>query len=210
MKLFTSSAYCIAFIIYSSAVPTVWSFLTACSPPQHARKSITTRRPLQPQASSVASDDILLRIKFSIQPGKTAEEAKERISKYSQSFPFSAVLPVQPLMYLPMDDHGVEVRFLRKKTDIKSGIDGGIRFYIQEDKDFLEVTAMRNSEGQTIPKLVAERLVITSFVKGIQGEEEEGDKYGDAPTDVVEIQSIFHKWMWPFDLTAVTFHSFQM
>lgn len=101
---------------------------------------------------------------------------------------------MQPLMYLPTEDDGVEVRFLRKKTDMKSGIEGGIRFFIEEtDDNFLEVTAMRNSEGQTIPKIIAERLVVTSFVKGMKGEEE--NKYGEPPTDMVEIQSIFHKWM---------------
>lgn len=146
------------------------------------------------KASHYAAEDILLRVKLSINSGVTAEEAKQRISKYSQSFPFSAVLPVQPLMYLPTKDDGVEVRFLRKKTDIKSGIEGGIRFFIEETPDnCLEVTATRNSEGQTIPKMFAERLVITSFVKGIKGEEE--NKYGEAPTDMVGIQSIFHKWM---------------
>lgn len=146
------------------------------------------------KASNYASEDILLRVKLSINTGKTTEEAKQRISKYSQSFPFSAVLPVQPLMYLPTDDDGVEVRFLRKKTDIKSGIEGGIRFFIEETEDnCLEITARRNSEGQTIPKMFAERLVVTSFVKGIKGEE--GGKFGEAPTDTVGIHSIFHKWM---------------
>lgn len=195
--MFTPSVYLIAFVCFTLA-PTVWSFLILSSVPARILPSTTTTgRPLQPSDNIdnyASAEDILMRVKFSIQSGKTTEEAKQRISQYSQSFPFSAVLPVQPLMYLPTADDGVEVRFLRKKTDMKSGIDGGIRFYIEETDDhFLEVTALRNSEGQTIPKLFAEKLVITSFVKGIQGEE--GNKYGEAPTDVVDIQSIFHKWM---------------
>ena len=91
---------------------------------------------------------------------------------------------------------GVEVKFLRKKTDIKSGIDGGIRFFVtqeQEENGGLDVTAKRNSIGQTIRKVHAERLVVTAFVAGITGEEKE--KYGKAPLDVVQVTSLFHKWM---------------
>jgi hypothetical protein len=185
-----SLVYLLAFLYFVSA-RTAESFVVRTTLRQRARSSTERQHAFIKDDSS---EEILLRIKLAIRAGHTVEEAKRRLSQYSQSFPFSAVLPVQPLTYVPTEDDGVEVRFLRKKTDIKSGIEGGIRFYIEETEDnSLEVTALRNSEGQTIPKIVAERLVVTSFVKGIKGEEE--NKYGEPPTDMVGIQSIFHKWM---------------
>ncbi|GAX20114.1 hypothetical protein FisN_17Lh067 [Fistulifera solaris] len=179
-------ALIIAFFCFATA-PMTDCFVVTLRP----RAQISTTRQ---QAFKKDDEEILLRVKLGIRAGHTVAEAKRKLSQYSQSFPFSAVLPVQPLMYVPTEDDGVEVKFLRKKTDIKSGIEGGIRFYIEETADHsLEVTALRNPEGQTIPKIVAERLVITSFVKGIKGEEE--NKYGEPPTDILGIQSIFHKWM---------------
>ncbi|GAX13138.1 hypothetical protein FisN_17Hh067 [Fistulifera solaris] len=183
-----SLVYIIVFFCFATA-PLADGFVVTLRQ-QQARILRTRQYALQKN-----EDEILLRVKLGVREGHTVAAAKQRLAQYSQSFPFSAVLPVQPLMYVPTeDDDGVEVTFLRKKTDIKSGMEGGIRFSIEETEDHsLEVTAVRNSEGQTIPKLVAERLIITSFVKGIKGEEE--NKYGTPPTDVVGIQSIFHKWM---------------
>jgi hypothetical protein len=128
---------------------------------------------------------------------------------------------VQPLQYLPTDD-GVELRFLRKKTDMKSGIDGGIQFFIQvvdkendENDDTnsttIEVIAKRNSKGQSIPKMFAEKLVIQAFVNGMtMGDSEESSSTAssvstsavvpktrfDSPTKgMVTVESVFHKWM---------------
>ena len=147
------------------------------------------------QTTDYSSEETLLRLHLSLLPNVSIEEAKKRVSKYSQAFPFSAVLPVQPLTYLPTEDDGLEIRFLRKKTSLKPGIDGGIRFFIQEtdDDDVLQVEAKRNSFGQSVPKMFAEKLVITNYVAGISGEETE--RFGKPPTDVVRVQSVFHKWM---------------
>lgn len=140
------------------------------------------------------TEETLLKIHLGVQAGVPLDAAKKVVSKYSQSFPFAAVLPVQPLQYLPTDDDGVEVRFLRKKTDMKSGVDGGIRFFVQDDgDDGIDVTAKRNSVGQTIQKMMAEKLVVTAFVSGITGEEK--SKYGKAPLEYVQVTSLYHKWM---------------
>lgn len=146
------------------------------------------------------SEETLLKLHLDAkQADVSAEQVKDTVIKYCHSFPFAAVLPVQPLQYLPAYDKegvpdGVELKFLRKKTDTKRGIDGGIRFFVtQQDDGGLEVTAKRNSLGQTIQKIYAEKLAITAFVSGITGEETE--KYGKAPLDVVQVTSFVHNWM---------------
>ena len=122
----------------------------------------------------------------------TKEIAIQEISKYTQQFPFSAILPVQPLQYLPSPDGGVEVTFLRKKTKEKGSMDGGIRFFITEERNGYDVIAKRNSKGQTISKAFSEKLIIQAFVKGISGEEIE--KTGLPPTNV-SVESVFHMWL---------------
>lgn len=119
--------------------------------------------------------------------------ALERMSRYCQSFPFAAILPVQPLQYLPTPDGGVDVRFLRKKTREKGSIDGGMRFFVSEDRDGIDVVAKRNSQGQTVSKMFSEKLVVQSFLKRVTGEDV--DKTSPFPTDVVTLASVFHKWM---------------
>ena len=64
-------------------------------------------------------EESLLVMNLSPLPNVTPEDSLSRISQYIQSFPFAAVLPVQPLQALPTDDGGLEVKFLRKKTHIK-------------------------------------------------------------------------------------------
>jgi hypothetical protein len=192
------------------------------------------------------SEETLLAINLRPLPGKSLSECLQRVSDYTQSFPFAAVLPVQPLQYLPAEDGGVDLRFLRKKTDIKSGIDGGIRFFVrrkqsddvvavddeeeeEEDEDDdkesdesnaetdlqsngIEIIAKRNSKGQTIPKMFAEKLVVQAFVRGITNgadSDTEGSSANgstspvvapktrfESPTkDMVALKSVFHKWM---------------
>lgn len=157
------------------------------------------------QQPDYETEETLLKVHLAVQSGATLETAKEAVSKYSQSFPFAAVLPVQPLHYLPTEDDGVEIKFLRKKTDEKSGIDGGIRFFITQteggdgdgdddcDHGGLDLTAKRNSIGQTIQKMMAEKLVVLAFVSGITGEEKLN--YGEAPLEYVRVTSLYHKWM---------------
>jgi hypothetical protein len=143
---------------------------------------------------------------------------------------------VRTLLDLPTDAGGVEIKFLRKKTDEKSGTDGGLCFFIEtgiddagtaldsataddmdnDDKSsrMISVTVKRNSAGQTIRKIIAERLVVTSYVASLTAT---GNSQDDAPAtitpgrtagaiitgsrpspvaeQVVRVTSLFHKWM---------------
>ena len=145
------------------------------------------------ETTNYDNEEILLQIHLATLPDVSIEDAKEQVSRYTQSFPFAAVLPVQPLQYLPAPDGGVDVRFLRKKTKEKGSLDGGLRFFLSEDRDGIDLTVKRNSVGQTIPKMFAEKLVVQAFVKGISGEED--GKASPPPTDVVTVESVFHKWL---------------
>ncbi|MGK3743210.1 MAG: hypothetical protein ACI90V_010066 [Bacillariaceae sp.] len=144
--------------------------------------------------------------------GISDEECLSQISQYIQSFPFVALLPVQPLQYIPTKDGGVEIKFLRKKTVTKSGIEGGVRFFVrsinlqqqqQRDNDddttannnnnkdddnndnIIEVIAKRNSEGQTISKMFTEKLLIQGFVSGMTEYEDGENKNNSGPADKV-------------------------
>ena len=138
-------------------------------------------------------EETLLRVHLSPRPGVDIDDALGMVSKYTTSFPFAAVLPVQPLNYLPTPDGGVDVKFLRKKTKEKGSLDGGIRFFIGKERDGIEILAKRNSDGQTVPKIFSERLVVQAYAKGISGDEVE--KTGMPPIEFVALDSIFHKWM---------------
>jgi hypothetical protein len=185
-------------------------------------------------------EETLLAMNLSPLPEKTVEQCLQRISDYTQSFPFAVILPVQPLQYLPTADGGVELKFLRKKTDTKSGIDGGIRFFVrkkereptvdaladEEDEELdlddepshpavlIEIIAKRNSKGQSISKIFAEKLVIQAFVKGmtlgardVEGPRSVGTtttsssavgpktRFESPTKDMVILESLFHKWM---------------
>lgn len=137
------------------------------------------------------NEETLLAMKLVPLPGNTVMECYNRVCQYTQSFPFAAVLPVQPLQYLPTMDGGVEITFLRKKTDIKSGVDGGIRFFITmtqgSDGDtnsvgdvgggpstkggisagVINILAKRNSSGQSISKIFAEKIAIVTYVRSL-------------------------------------------
>ena len=162
-------------------------------------------------------EESLLVMNLSPLPDVSCEDCLSRISQYIRSFPFAAVLPVQPLQALPTDDGGLELKFLRKKTETKSGLDGGVRFFVhlQDEKkdDVIEVVIKRNSEGQTIPKMFAEKLIIQSFVKGMALGSDSGNDDGrssdepsspvkvpntriESPTkDMAKMESVFHKWL---------------
>jgi hypothetical protein len=245
--ILTLQSYC----LYSSAFSISPPFVTSCRVqpfmlPLSAASS-SNDEPEESQSSSSGNqmelpdyenEEILLKINLAMLPGVSTRDALQSVATYSQAFPFAAVLPVQPLTYLPTSDNGVEIKFLRKKTTEKSAVDGGIRFFIkeiqetapvgddaptkesssndivraEEDEDEedeedcpmdsngkclelggIEITAKRNSVGQTIRKITAERLVVTAYVAGITGEERE--KYGSPPIDQVYVTSVFHKWM---------------
>jgi hypothetical protein len=208
----------------------------------------------QPPKSSTTTDysteEILLCMHLEVlaESRVSVQAALAQVQAYSQSFPFAAVLPVQPLMYLPTDAGGVEIKFLRKKTDEKSGMDGGLCFFIEitdeataeiaenndnmveyvndDDMDndddqsrrMISVTVKRNSVGQTIRKIIAERLVVTSYVASLtaaavatsdsnskdappatatpsQGTVVMGSRPSPVAEQVVRVTSLFHKWM---------------
>lgn len=155
---------------------------------------------------------ILLQINVSCIPEERTEtdsdsshviNCMERLKIYLRSFPFSAVLPVQPLQYLPSDD-GVDVTFLRKKTQEKGSMDGGITISVKkcehDDDDArnrILVTARRNSEGQTISKIFSEKLVILALVDSFIGGNNvpEGIAIERQRKLGITVNSIFHKWL---------------
>jgi hypothetical protein len=77
------------------------------------------------------TEETLLKIHLATQLGVSTQDALLAVAKYSQSFPFSAVLPLKPLMHMPTSDQGVEVKFLRNGADPEI-TDGGIRFFVKE------------------------------------------------------------------------------
>ena len=192
-----------------------------CYPPRsrhHVRSSAKLSFPLTLATNAdmgtahSTTEETLMKIHFVTLPGVSLDDAAEAVSQFCQSFPFAAVLPVQPLQYVPTSDGGVEIKFLRKKTETKSGVDGGIRFsllkspfhqpktvneYRRGDGGELELTAKRNSQGQSIPKIMSEKLVIKAFTTSIL------QNHDPSPTATplssvksrLTITSIFHKWM---------------
>jgi hypothetical protein len=174
----------------------------------------TSQSPSDVNLTDYTQEETLLCISMILQPGVALNDALASISKFCQTFPFAAVLPVQPLFYLPVqEDGGVEIKFMRKKTPERSSIDGGIRFFLRsEDNDdgdrerthrppTIELTAKRNSNGQVITKVMAEKLVITNFVRsfaaGNQNTTTNVLQFNKtSPTvDCVHIKSMYHKWM---------------
>ncbi len=148
------------------------------------------------------SDDLLMRISFVSKGGTNEAEAIELIQAYIVSFPFSVVLPVQPLTYKPRKGgDGVDLSFLRKKTQEKGAIDGGMKFILSSDcgndEEFTVVLkAFRDSNGQTVSKIFSEGLIIKSFVAGLL--DEEGGKVGlgkDKLLSKIAIKEFVHKWM---------------
>ena len=154
------------------------------------------------------AEEVLLRMNLSINAGIDPDAAIKATRDFAKGFPFAAVLPVQPLTYLPSPT-GVKVTFLRKKTEEKGSQDGGMDFSIEftdvaapDDDDEIGVgmlegrrirlLATRISEGQTVSKMFSEKMVITEFVKGISSATDSSS----APLgNVVSVESYFHKWM---------------
>ena len=153
-------------------------------------------------------EEVLLRMNLSINAGIDPDAAIKATRDFAKGFPFAAVLPVQPLTYLPSNT-GVKVTFLRKKTEEKGSQDGGMDFSIEftdvaapDDDDEIgvgtlggrriRILATRISEGQTVSKMFSEKMVITEFVKGISSATDSSS----APLgNVVSVESYFHKWM---------------
>lgn len=167
-------------------------------PLRQSRKRFSMKMISPSSASSgeTGHEDLLLKISFSVKDGKSTSEAKELLNSYIASFPFSAVLPVQPLTYIPREDgNGVDVSFLRKKTKEKGAIDGGMHFITEVNDDVISLVVMRDSEGQTVSKAFTEGLVIKSFVSGLY---DEGGRTGlgyEALMESISIEKCVHKWM---------------
>jgi hypothetical protein len=119
-----------------------WTFLRYKFPLQSDRLGLDEK---------VKEEETLLCVNLSVNPGVMTDEALAAVSQFCQSFPFAAVLPVQPLHYLPLDETGVEVKFLRKKTDLKSGVDGGIRFFVQVKEYDDTATATATEDDLEVP-----------------------------------------------------------
>jgi len=180
---------------------------------------------------NVAIEETLLRVHVTQIPYAdfNANQIQELLLQYIRSFPFAAVLPVQPLTYLPAKD-GVDVQFLRKKTPDKPSIDGGIRIRVErddrndhnndnhDDHDHDDssdasttpkatttwtITATRNSEGQSIVKTFAEKRVVSEFLDGLTGKSlqfaapasRSSTNAQVQPREVVEVTSVYHKWI---------------
>lgn len=147
------------------------------------------------------TEETLMKISFSISSDIEQSEAIDLLKSYIASFPFSAVLPVQPLTYIPREDgKGVDVSFLRKKTQEKGSIDGGVEFLISssngsDDDGTIELTALRNAEGQSISKIFSEGLIIKSFTSGLYGFGGYIGKNRDELLENLKMESVFHKWM---------------
>eukprot|EP00563_Minutocellus_polymorphus_P021369 CAMPEP_0197715428 /NCGR_PEP_ID=MMETSP1434-20131217/590_1 /TAXON_ID=265543 /ORGANISM="Minutocellus polymorphus, Strain CCMP3303" /LENGTH=218 /DNA_ID=CAMNT_0043299525 /DNA_START=65 /DNA_END=721 /DNA_ORIENTATION=- len=153
-------------------------------------------------------DESLLRMNLSINAGVDPDAALGSLRDFAKGFPFAAVLPVQPLTYMPSPT-GVKVTFLRKKTEEKGSQDGGMDFSIEftdvappDDDDDIEIgtfgtgrrinlSVSRISEGQTVSKMFSEKMVITEFVKRISAATENPDALGN----MVSMDSFFHQWM---------------
>lgn len=143
------------------------------------------------------SEETLLRLRLSVKDGVDTADALAAVQLYTQSFPFAVILPVQPMQYLPTLHGGVDVLFLRKKTQQKGSVDGGMKFFISaakdDDENAIDVVVKRNSQGQVVSKMFSEKLIIQSYMKAFAGDEDE--RIPAAPTDVVSVESVFHKWL---------------
>ena len=113
-------------------------------------------------------------------------------------------MPVQPLTYLPREDgRGVDVSFLRKKTQEKGSIDGGIEFLISSGQNVngndtletIDLVAIRNDEGQSISKVFSEGLIVKSLTSGLYGEGGYVGKGKDELFAILTMEKVVHKWM---------------
>jgi hypothetical protein len=143
--------------------------------------------------------ELLMKMVFSMKHDISPQDCLEELNQYLASFPFSAVLPVQPLTYRPRQNgNGLDLHFLRKKTKEKGSIDGGMLFLtsVSDDESFLILTCIRDAEGQTVSKVFTEGLVTKSLVSSILGEEDgpQGIRR-DQLLEKISVESYNHKWM---------------
>ena len=139
------------------------------------------------------SDDVIMIVDCSSILEK--DKAIDALRLYLHRFPFAVVLPVQPMSYLPSET-GVMVTFLRKKTQEKGSIDGGMIFDVVGDDDDstfessercrFQLIGKRNTDGQSVSKMFSEKLVVQTMLKRLDGDQ---DYLG------LRVESIFHRWL---------------
>ena len=97
--------------------------------------------------------------------------AKASLVSWLSGFPYAACLPVQPLSCAYCPD-GVDIVFRRKKTEDKSGKDGGIQIRVREDaaNGRLLLTARRDSEGQFLRTQIAENKLLQDLREALAHE----------------------------------------
>lgn len=142
-------------------------------------------------------EETLLRLNLSVLDSSNDEEALFAVQNFLQSFPFAVVLPVQPMNYFPTLEGGVDLLFMRKKTQEKGSIDGGVKIYITPTLDgtTIEVVMKRNSNGQTVSKQFSEKLIVQALVKAFGGGEDADDRIPPAPLHLVTVDSVFYPWL---------------
>ena len=153
---------------------------------------------------SNTNEEVLMQLSLSVNKEYENEDMVPMIQQYLSSFPFAAVLPVQPLTYTPREDgRGVTVSFLRKKTEEKSSIDGGIGITFEvcdeNQPSRINITAKRISNGQVISKVFSEAMIIKTFVNGLNSHGVNIEKkVGIGHKELLQkcrVESIFHRWM---------------
>lgn len=168
------------------------------------------------------NDETLLVMSLSPLPSVSQEESFDRISQYTRGFPFAVLLPHQPIQALPTEDGGLEIKFMRRTSDMKIIIDGGVRFFVRDvnEKGRIEVSIKRILEGRKkliTPNIATlEKMIVRSFSKAMAIGSDAGNprtatetridsttlpktRIASPTKDTVQIQSIFHKWIWTSD-----------
>jgi len=108
---------------------------------------------------------VLLHISFHSQGENDIFTYEEDLRNWLKRFPFAAVLPVQPMTWQPTPC-GLDLAFRRKKTDDKSGKDGGLFFEVKRsetDANALTFEAKRDSGGQFVAKSFSEMKLLVEI-----------------------------------------------
>jgi hypothetical protein len=161
---------------------------------------------------SIHDEEILMRMHLNVKDSVDPKFALSEIIRYTQTFSFTAILPVQPMRY-DKTDKGMDVKFLRKKTPEKNSIDGGLQFQVtsikkslskksigtssnDDPEDMIQIQVTRISEGQSITKVFSEKLIVLAYCDGILGKTTSlNSNSGETLTNYVDLWSVFHKWL---------------
>jgi hypothetical protein len=118
-------------------------------------------------------EEILLRMHLMV-GGESIDPnvACSQIIRYIQTFPFAAILPVQPMRY-HVTQNGIDVMFLRKKTLEKNSIDGGLQFQV--------TPVVTSSAGTRSSSSSSSSSTSTSSV-------DDNHRYGDGKHNMIQVQ----------------------